>query len=289
MKALVDGDILIYMAGHTTEETYWEAYEDENPAPLMAAPTKKELLEALINKYKDKGIPEHIKFNKVRQKGQLDDALLIINVMLQKVRDVLRTEDLEVYISKGTNFRHDIATTRPYKGNRTKDSKPLYYKELKEYMLSIGTPVIGIEADDMMGIRQMELTGRGSKWDMSCICSIDKDMNTVPGWHYNWQKDIVYFVDWRDADLWLACQMLLGDSTDNIYGIKGYGKIKVFNTFKDCDTTEEAWREVERIYLETYGEEEGIKRFRENLRLLGILQSRVEIAEVIEELNGHLY
>ena len=43
-------------------------------------------------------------------------------------------EDYKGYLTGGDNFRHEIAKTAPYKGNR-KAAKPKHYELLREYMI----------------------------------------------------------------------------------------------------------------------------------------------------------
>tara|TARA_R110000782_G_scaffold213593_1_gene301530 strand:- start:24 stop:785 length:762 start_codon:yes stop_codon:yes gene_type:complete len=79
-----------------------------------------------------------------------------------------------------------------------------------------------LEADDLLGI--MATNGRVEN---PIICSIDKDMLGVPTWHYNWNKD-----DWPvevtqgEADSNWLIQLLKGDPTDNIEGMRGIGDVK---------------------------------------------------------------
>ena len=60
------------------------------------------------------------------------------------------------------------------------------------------------------------------------ICSRDKDLHMIPGWHYTWsagaQKEKPLW--WQDETGALRCfyrQLLTGDSTDNIPGLYGVG------------------------------------------------------------------
>ena len=48
----------------------------------------------------------------------------------------------------------------------------------------------------------------------------------IPGKHYNWNKKIFETVDLQTGIQHFYKQMLIGDSSDNIIGINGIGKVK---------------------------------------------------------------
>jgi len=76
----------------------------------------------------------------------------------------------ELHLTGKNNFRNNYAQTVPYKGNRTSD-KPIHYHVLRTYLKEEWQATIneGIEADDMLAIRQTELG------DSSIIVTLDKD------------------------------------------------------------------------------------------------------------------
>jgi 5'-3' exonuclease len=76
----------------------------------------------------------------------------------------------------------------------------------------------GQEADDALGIAQTKY------WETlydTVICSIDKDLKTIPGYHYNWTipDAKVIFVDEDEANRRFYTQLLSGDTVDNIKGL----------------------------------------------------------------------
>lgn len=130
----------------------------------------------------------------------------------------------KLYLSGSKNYRNDIATMYVYKGNRDPDKKPKYYKELKEYFIQYWDAEVtdGIEADDAIGVEQY-----ANKDKSTCIVTIDKDLNMVPGWHWNFVKDNLYYVTIDEANMFFLWQMLVGDkAVDNIPGIDGIGPKK---------------------------------------------------------------
>lgn len=138
----------------------------------------------------------------------------------------------EMYLSGPTNFRDSVATIQPYKGTRDPTHKPKYYKEIKDYLKGYwnATVVDGMEADDAIGIAQW------SKPDKSTvICSIDKDMLMIPGYHFNWVKGNLHKASLLEANQHFYRQMLEGDRVDNIPGIKGVGPVTVNKLFEETN------------------------------------------------------
>jgi len=122
----------------------------------------------------------------------------------------------------GHYFRHDIYPQ--YKGNRKGKRKPVCYKALVDRVRkhSISTPWRhNLEADDLMGIY-----ATNGKYDHPVIVTIDKDLDTVPGWHYNPDKDKLYQVSPEEAKRNHMFQTLVGDATDGYKGCPGVGPVK---------------------------------------------------------------
>jgi DNA polymerase-1 len=104
---------------------------------------------------------------------------------------------------------------------------------------------LNLEADDLMGI----LATRDP--ENTIICSIDKDMKTIPCTLYNWDKDIEpKEVSREEALLSLAGQALTGDSTDGYRGLPGCGPVavkKILGAMNGEDATE-VWLAVWEAY-----------------------------------------
>lgn len=124
-------------------------------------------------------------------------------------------------LDSASNFRHQIAKTAPYKGQRP-NRKPKWYDWIRIHLVEEWgfEAVTGIEADDAIATRATELG------DDSIICSIDKDFDQVPGWHYNFVKREKYYVSEEEGLRNFYRQILTGDRIDNIIGIKGVGPVK---------------------------------------------------------------
>jgi hypothetical protein len=156
----------------------------------------------------------------------LEDLLLI---------DLPKVQTWELHLTGKLNFRNEVAVTAPYKGNRKSD-KPVHYHLLREYLVDAWAATVsdGIEADDMLAIRATELG------DSSVIVSLDKDLDQVPGWHYNFVKKEMYHIDPAEGLFKFYKQMLTGDRVDNIVGVRGIGDKKAEKLLQD-KTENEMW------------------------------------------------
>lgn len=153
----------------------------------------------------------------------------------------LKCEDYEAFITGRTNFRHAIATTVPYKGNRKNVAKPKYYDELRSHLVALGATVSeNQEADDDVAIRSTQYQGY--------IVHVDKDLDQLPGWHYNPVQDKEYFLEPLEGTRNFYSQLLQGDRTDNIQGIKGIGPKKAEKLLKECQSEEDMYEAVKEAY-----------------------------------------
>lgn len=162
----------------------------------------------------------------------------------------------KVYLTGKGNYRHDIAVTVPYKGNRPSE-RPEGLEDIRQYILLMHPSelVEGEEADDRIAIEATKREG-------SCvICSIDKDLDQIPGKHFNFVKNHSYVITPEQGLLNFYCQILTGDRIDNIVGLKGVGPKTALKALKDCNTELEMYQKC----LEMYEDEQ---RVIENARLL---------------------
>lgn len=138
----------------------------------------------------------------------------------------------QIYLTGEGNFRVEAATIRPYKGHRP-DEKPYWHKHIFDFLVyHRGACVVtGYEADDAVGIAQYAVWDQDEYVaieDDTVICSRDKDLHMIPGWHYTWpagkqhEKEL-WYQDWTGAWRAFFSQLLTGDATDNIPGLFGVG------------------------------------------------------------------
>lgn len=232
MRALIDADIIVYRAGHSSEKRI-----------------KGELVELYPIEY----------------------ALGSAKAIMLSILEAARFSGYQGYLSAvadQTMFRLKYAKTKKYKENRLKsvccnagiDStgectvcrvckspcearsiKPHYYQEIRDYLLDTFNVevVTGIEADDALGIAQTPY---------SCICSIDKDLLQIPGKHYSFVKqewyDIDEFTGWKN----LFLLTLQGDTADNIPGLERIGPKTALKLLEKCKTVDDLWVATQEAY-----------------------------------------
>lgn len=126
----------------------------------------------------------------------------------------------KVFLTGKGNFREssDISLI-PYKGNRRKVAKPIYLQDARDYLEQAWSAEVidGMEADDALGIYQTTHEG-------TIIASIDKDLDMIPGWHYNLVKRLKYEISEEEGMINFYKQCLMGDyTTDNIPGLYKMG------------------------------------------------------------------
>ncbi|MCH7696170.1 MAG: hypothetical protein IIB73_07725 [Proteobacteria bacterium] len=152
-------------------------------------------------------------------------AMAVFNVE-DETRSILKAcgaSEYKMVVSGRNNYRKTLYPDT-YKANRP--AKPVQYYNLLEAIKANHSESWlchdQLEADDLLGI--MATNGRITN---PIICSIDKDMLTIPCWHYQWHHDdFPHEVTQEQGDQFWVKQLLMGDSTDGITGMKGIGPKK---------------------------------------------------------------
>lgn len=209
--ANIDGDILLYRSAFAAEHTIYTLSWDDNEQEF----DKKRSLNAFLKEHSS--IMEYSIESRLEIEP-LSHALSTIKATISKIITAVKPGDIKIFLTTGKNFRHDLATIKKYKGNRDNRRKPKHYQAIREYLIKYYDAIEckGVEADDELANAQT---------DDSVLCSIDKDLLQVPGLHYNWVTDTKLRISPDVGLLKLWCQVLTGDSTDNIPGIYKVGPI----------------------------------------------------------------
>jgi hypothetical protein len=149
-----------------------------------------------------------------------------IDTRIANMLDATGATCYNAYLTPPRTFRHEIATVRPYKGNRPdKELPPLFYG-LRAYMLQThqASEVPTLEADDMIAIHAAAAAKAG---ESVVVCAYDKDvLGQIAGHHWNYQKAEWVTTTPEQAENFLWSQVLTGDSTDNVEGVPGIGAKK---------------------------------------------------------------
>lgn len=183
-----------------------------------------------------------------------DPVHYALHSVKQLVTSIIQNTEADEYVMHLTgkgNFRDELASIQGYKENRKDSPKPTHYVKIREYLKNNWDAQVseGCEADDTMGI----LASTPSE-DRHIIASLDKDMDMISGWHYNWRKDELWEISQEEADRAFVLQLLTGDATDNIPGLKRVtGKIATKKIKEWCTEPDTFHEQVDRV-KETYME-----------------------------------
>lgn len=171
----------------------------------------------------------------------LEVALARTDKIMVDILHETGAEDYLVFLSGTNNFRKDI--NPEYKANRKDHVKPRWFEQCGQYLIDEWNAEItdGYEADDALGFNQTKDT---------IICTIDKDLLQVPGRHYNFVKKEWQVVDELTGYKNFYKQMLTGDTSDNIFGIKGIGAVKAAKLIDPCTTHNEMETLVNDLYAD---------------------------------------
>lgn len=180
-----------------------------------------------------------------------DDADEMPMLLRQRVRAWTPPNVRHVYIAQSAdradNFRRDYWPD--YKGHRDKQEKDEVLEARIKYARELLAEdefrhkfVPRLEADDLMGI--------AASSGKAIAVTLDKDLMSVPGWHYRPEYSHpgkrnedgsrskvthealeIFQTPWA-ADLEFHRQWLTGDKTDNFAGIDGVGPAKAYKWLK---------------------------------------------------------
>lgn len=225
MQVHVDGDIIVYRAGYSAEHNFYHLhYMEDGTEVIKSFDGAKDYKAFIVGK--DFGASGYWVENETRVEPE-ESALYNTRSILRTIADDLQVEmdDLRLYLSGKENYRLGIATIKPYKGNRDPTKKPVHAPAIKELLRNrYGAKTSdGQEADDDIAIAHMAAFEDDPLGTI--ICTIDKDLDTVPGFHYNFVTKTNYYVSHREAIVNFWKQMVTGDTVDNIPGIPGAGKV----------------------------------------------------------------
>lgn len=224
---LLDADVLRYLlAFSNTEKVQWD--EEDDPQEVM----RPDLAKRRVHEY------------------------------IESMMETIKASDYRLVLSESSlTFRHDFYPD--YKSNRAGKPKPRLWFILDGFMKSeFGHKIIQeapLEGDDILGIMASNPALRDSAY-YPVIVSIDKDMQTVPGWLYNPNRpeEGIRLINEHDANYFWMTQVLTGDPTDGYPGCPKVGKVKASAALHDlkdvghvltpAEHLEALWERVVSVY-----------------------------------------
>ena len=193
--------------------------------------------------------------------------------LMEVVYIELQCGTYDAFITGKGNFRYELATTHPYKGNRKDTVRPPHYLPLRDKLVSLGATVsVDQEADDDVGIASTNSKG----W----IVHVDKDLDQLPGWHYNPKRKEKYYVTAEEGLKNFYIQILMGDRVDNIVGLDKIGPVKAAKLLNGLTKDHELYQAVKAAYE---SKEEPVERILENGQLLWLSRYEGQRWEIPKE------
>lgn len=234
--ALIDADTIAYTACLNVEEAI-EVFPEE-------LYTKSEWQELINN-------PNYVKAEGVVYEVDVARAVAKADEKLQRILDKTGCQAVELHFTGGkSGFRYKIYPE--YKASRTV-RRPAGLAEVKQALADKYKGMIHYEweADDAVIARYT------SSPDKFILCALDKDvLNAVAGRHFNYYESQQYNIEmkWHETDAYLAMswpflQTLMGDTSDNIKGLRGVGPAKAQKIINGCLTKAEMWQAVINAYV----------------------------------------
>lgn len=232
--AIIDGDVLCYHACPPR-------WSSDTPIPLD-----------------EDGNRIYPTFTPEQDKIYLEEAWERLKRNIVSLADSLYCDDYLMAVGGENNFRKVIYPEYKVSSSRQTKGKPpnLIVPALRELCVleEYAIAAHGCEADDY--IRTWALQARRDNIDY-IICSIDKDLQCIPGTHYFMHKgkEQIIEISEFEAERFFYQQLLQGDSVDNIPGIPGIGPVKAKKALEDITFIPDLQEAVVSMYLEFYGDE----------------------------------
>lgn len=272
---IIDADVLLYRCGFAAEKTkYLVELPDGSYHKFDSAKEAKEFEEGLKGTYRWSR----------KEVEPASHAVTNLTNTLKGILDLYEPRAVSLYLTGKGNFRDEAAVSREYKGNRDPAHRPKHFQTLRSLLITNGARVInGFEADDAIAAEAFQIKDE-SKY---VIVSNDKDLDQIPGHHYDWTTRQSWYVSPRDAIRVFYTQLLCGDSTDNIPGIMS--EKKALEVIHKCDTPQDCALEAVKAYHEKYGPDDFIPAVTEVANLVWIKRSLIEGTDgYVSPLEQHL-
>jgi len=276
MHAQIDADILKYACGFACQKT---VYQDEDGEQFSIKKVKqgmqvtalsngvtnvvpgvfqkKAVLEQLPGEYTELVVPEPDTY-----------CRFTVKRMLEGILKASGATSYQVHLTRGKCFRFGVYPE--YKHSRMDTPKPYHLPTVEDYLIKHWGAVVHheIEADDAVAIEQCNAAKRGTP---SIICTIDKDLDMVPGWRYSWSKGEVWYITEEEGLNSFWKQMLTGDSADDIPGVPRVGDVTAEKLLHGL-----SGKECKQKVLQVYKENGMEDVFERNAMLLWMLRKPLE-------------
>lgn len=233
------------------------------------------------NKVYEHGVAKKVDNKFVYTDKTVQEAKDMCDLYLNDILNLTRVDSYILCLTTGVTFRAKFDTS--YKANRIGMPRPLWFDEVKEYMIEEwgALSCSGLEADDMVNIIKNNLTN-------TFIIAADKDvLDCIAGRHFDARRGKVSFIETteKQANMNFAISLLTGDTVDGIPNlIKGMGPktaeemIQLRVDMNLISPLSAAFN----IFIQTLGEIDGVARFANQYKLLKMVENLNHLPEGIK-------
>lgn len=244
MRAVIDGDGILYRAAYATQESWWEVSIDGAVNKFNGDNGKREAYAFYASCPAGTAEPQRVTVAEDEH-----TSIIVVDSMMNSLYKCLRADGYTpgtLYLgaaSNCTNFRYKY--NLEYKANRP--ARPINYDVVRERLLGKWEAEVvepEFETDDFVAMDTHRQSG--------LIVSQDKDFKQCEADIYNWVTGEYYPLKARDPQYELCLQLLTGDKVDNIEtGLKRLSRGDVQGIF-DARNHESgkptAWAKLARMY-----------------------------------------
>lgn len=179
----------------------------------------------------------------------------LLDERIEFILNAVEAPTWQGYLTGKDNFRETTATILPYKGHRNRGDRPFWYYGIYNYLRDVRSAIVvdNREADDQLAIHHVDDDSS------TVLCSRDKDLLQVPGWHYTWpswkqEEQTPRWISELEGLRFFYGQMLTGDSADNIPGLYNVGpKAACVKRIQEYVTELQMFNEVKHQYELRFG------------------------------------
>jgi 5'-3' exonuclease len=241
MTALIDGDSLFYIIGYNNRE---ESADD---------------------------------YGSINNVNQGVDSFVDTILLLTQSNDYLGFIGCAEEGKK--SFRSETYKYNIYKGDRPEEPfwltmwKPVIRKRLEEKWGFISFPYL--EADDLIAMLVHRMLPSSAEY---IICSPDKDLKQLEGFHYDYKqtipedrKVVITTVSEEKANFNLWHQVIMGDHSDCVAGVPGLGEAKAKKLLEEANDPFEFGSIALRAYCKYFGPYYGPIIYRENVSAIRLM------------------
>lgn len=187
----------------------------------------------------------------------IEEAKVKLDEILQSIVENTFASSYLIAVGGPNNWREKFYVDYKKSPSRlaSKSKAKPFIGELKKHLGTLKNAVMtdGFEADDLIRIWATQAQEAG---DPFIVCTIDKDLDCIPGLHFNFgPRERIYKVTEDSGDTHYWKQILMGDAVDNIPGLPGIGPVKADNILANCNDRKTRKEAVIEAYKQKYGDD----------------------------------